>query len=759
MPWLQTQTYEGFTEKMSEIDTGRSADLTINVWPTATNCIDWSQDADIVVAAGDDVQLLIPKLKTMDDAPTAMWELIRLRVNAFSDAELEQQDPISSRSASIGEEISTAEAVAVKWTPPGIAKHGRCGLFVHTQNLLLSIWAPENRPKSPQDWKRRTIVNRELQRHYERIYPKEKQKPGQPRSERLKELIRVRAFGLSKHDGTNKHPALAHHLENVCYIATSNDNNDVVILRCFRGDEEDGGIQLKAEAHFSITGENPTQSNLTWTFEDYMVKSRFVQHLSWSPWIRTRDGGLKSLLACGTRSKLCFKCVHLLFLNGEPKIEIEDFEGSVNLETPWTSDVILDWLSESNEEEYGKLLAYTADEVMLFTIDMLGDAIIRHAKYERKEWGQVAGALFLLDSNRGKTFAQFLRHMSISDNILTCLELDDLSPTDVHNSGLIDAVKHNRKIYDSKFGTHGDVLVRIWGLAGSPLHDLAVLSATFHPSNSPEYIIPADMSSRVIFQSTGRDDFMTQAIQQSASSEAIAFSAKWITKDLKTQPEKNKATWALLDQIDKAMAAITIHEPDPATSSFKDLLYTSNSLTRLRYERILSLVTGHNDAAAEMEKQVLEHLAIKVLQVPPSRYTDSKHSRLVLSNLRRILVKLNLSTDKAHDEACEKCDICMSSINFDEYAFAQCNKGHKFRRCALTFLAIQAPRISKSCGICGKQYLRSSHVENQNPAAVRGDDVDMIDASADASAPTIPLTELLLTACIRCIYCGGKFVG
>jgi hypothetical protein len=59
MPWLQTQVYGGFTEQMSQEDKSRADDLTINVWPTTTDCVDWSQDAEVVISAGDDLQLLV----------------------------------------------------------------------------------------------------------------------------------------------------------------------------------------------------------------------------------------------------------------------------------------------------------------------------------------------------------------------------------------------------------------------------------------------------------------------------------------------------------------------------------------------------------------------------------------------------------------------------------------------------------------------------------------------------------------------------
>ena len=76
-------------------------------------------------------------------------------------------------------------------------------------------------------------------------------------------------------------------------------------------------------------------------------------------------------------------------------------------------------------------------------------------------------------------------------------------------------------------------------------------------------------------------------------------------------------------------------------------------------------------------------------------------------------------------------------------------------RCGLTFLAIQAPGLCNFCGICGKQYLKSSSVEIQNPIPGVTNDIEM--------DPTIigkkPLSEQLAAACNKCVYCGGKFVG
>jgi hypothetical protein len=70
-------------------------------------------------------------------------------------------------------------------------------------------------------------------------------------------------------------------------------------------------------------------------------------------------------------------------------------------------------------------------------------------------------------------------------------------------------------------------------------------------------------------------------------------------------------------------------------------------------------------------------------------------------------------------------------------------------RCGLTFLAIQAPGITKHCGICGKRFLSDAYLLSQED--------DSEEQSINPQKPT--LLELLLIACDRCIYCGGKFIG
>ncbi|KAK5162632.1 hypothetical protein LTR04_003214 [Oleoguttula sp. CCFEE 6159] len=104
-------------------------------------------------------------------------------------------------------------------------------------------------------------------------------------------------------------------------------------------------------------------------------------------------------------------------------------------------------------------------------------------------------------------------------------------------------------------------------------------------------------------------------------------------------------------------------------------------------------------------------------------------------------------------------------------------------RCALTFLAIQAPGISKFCGLCGIQYLNDSILQEDveiAPAslsqpsngidedgqtlkdALNAEDggVEQIVTEGKQGANKIAtLARILFATCDVCVYCGGKYVG
>ena len=80
----------------------------------------------------------------------------------------------------------------------------------------------------------------------------------------------------------------------------------------------------------------------------------------------------------------------------------------------------------------------------------------------------------------------------------------------------------------------------------------------------------------------------------------------------------------------------------------------------------------------------------------------------------------------------------------------------------MTFLAIQAPFITRRCGICGKQYLKEKYLKEDAPESSKtGRQVGNVDdqAGMDDENPKISLARLLFAVCDRCTFCGGKFIG
>ena len=187
------------------------------------------------------------------------------------------------------------------------------------------------------------------------------------------------------------------------------------------------------------------------------------------------------------------------------------------------------------------------------------------------------------------------------------------------------------------------------------------------------------MVSVVTFDPTGSTDYIMKAIESDASTEALILSLRWALRQHKTQPEKKTAAWKLLDDLDKALQYSPALTYDPSTASFSDMLYASPALLRLRYERLVSLLLGHAEAAEDTSKQIIEKIVVPILQIPSTRYKSTPGSRILLANFKHALVSIGLAPDIDGGLEREECDICSATIEFGELGFARCGSGHKFR--------------------------------------------------------------------------------
>jgi hypothetical protein len=334
--------------------------------------------------------------------PDQLWEKLHLRTNAFDIDEVDVEDPIAFHSLSVGEEISSSEVVALQWSPQGLAKHGRCALAVLTQNLALSIWGPTAQPRSLAGWKRLLVINRVLQRYFTALYPEEKRSPDQDRSERLKRLQRIRAFTWSPPalliPFAERHPYAGSESCKGNFLAVSNDNNEVILIRLasfmrMASSLEDIEKAVSVVARFSIMPGDATLPNLSWSFEDYANNQSYVAKLAWSPWIDAEDASLVAVIVCATRSRLEFRRVRASTTPNGLKVHTETFESNVILTTPWSPGGILRWLPLEDQEANLKLLAFTGGNVLIYDVNALEGSVRTLAKHTRDDWDSVAGTL------------------------------------------------------------------------------------------------------------------------------------------------------------------------------------------------------------------------------------------------------------------------------------------------------------------------------------------------------------------------------
>ena len=171
-------------------------------------------------------------------------------------------------------------------------------------------------------------------------------------------------------------------------------------------------------------------------------------------------------------------------------------------------------------------------------------------------------------------------------------------------------------------------------------------------------------------------------------------------------------------------------------------------------------------------------------------------------------------------EMFELCEFCGEIIGWTESMDARCANGHVFGqlhcslsclcsqsietklsfgyltipslgRCALTFLAIQAPGLTKKCRMCQKECLDDAFMKHWHTQSITGlaeandnhtdQHADGSDNSQDgfgqngtspclrqhdllpednqhAGVGTWSLPQALIVACNVCLYCGGKYV-
>ena len=234
------------------------ADIELPFHPTATDCLAWSDDGSLAVAAGGFVHLLvrvstmcitldlhahgyqIPRRGVANDENNAFksnpWVHINFRIDTYTTDEWPPQKLDDLDDFCIGEEQSTSTVVKLSWSPIGLAKHKRPTLAVLTTNHVLSLWASASNPNFASTWQRVLVINKAFENPlYDDSLDREDDLPSCPRS---RKLSRVRSMSwapsdLSKSLSTEEDDANFPHNASkpVQYLAVTNDADEVAVVQ------------------------------------------------------------------------------------------------------------------------------------------------------------------------------------------------------------------------------------------------------------------------------------------------------------------------------------------------------------------------------------------------------------------------------------------------------------------------------------------------------------------------------------------------
>ncbi|KAF1983508.1 hypothetical protein K402DRAFT_163099 [Aulographum hederae CBS 113979] len=532
-----------------------SGGKTVNCSLGTTNTLRWSEDCELAWATGDYVQIMIPKLRAKFDtaAPRSLdsaIDIISIRTNQFTELEYPLRRAASATFWSIGEEVSGSNAVAIEWSPAGLAKNKKCALGVLTSNLILSIWECNSRLPVARNWERKLCVNHVLREYYLGLRnPCRGQVQQDPieDDEQLRRRQRVRSFAWSPPIRVSDKQHWSEHL-----LAVANDNLEIVLIRVQSPytsvfGQSWSGTVLK---HFSVSTERNTVSTHArlYDMEEAVWNRSFATNLSWSPSWKVEDRIHVSVLTFSSFNSIIIQPLRLeltstggasLTLNLEKPLEtMSSFKG--RLTGP------MQWERVGPDSADFSLVAFAQDEVKIATLssernqgsegwDMkwrsfdLGD-----------QWDVVTG--FTLTRSLAGFVLHYTTHVStINDSSPSTIYFTpEWEKQDINRPPFwYDQIKGRQSLFSSKNKLHGHAVAKIWGLAASPFGDLVASCATLHPSKLMEYIIEAHDQCFIDITRLSEPDAGRQSIlpkkggacqTQDVSKEAIMFNVKrWMS--------------------------------------------------------------------------------------------------------------------------------------------------------------------------------------------------------------------------------------
>ncbi|PYI02357.1 hypothetical protein BO78DRAFT_410668 [Aspergillus sclerotiicarbonarius CBS 121057] len=705
--------------------------LELPLFPSCYDCLAWSADGELAIAAGEYIQILTPKNTVgqseydSTQSPINNWHSTRFRVNVFTNHEWPTIDPQNRDNFSLGAEQSISTVVALAWSPPGLAKYRRCVLAVLTSNLQLSLYEPVGFQGK---WTRVAIVNHTLGNHFKSFIQDEGMnlRKSNIRSFAWSPPLKLTATETAPYAVLPAESRWGWHL-----LSVANDYNDVIFLSVQRSSTELSTpyqASVLSVTHLPDPEGNYSQLQPSSIFAKILKSKVKILSMSWGPWLHAsveNENSASGYLAVthGTTLRVIQLDIdmtsrsHGTSPEPHPKLKATSKE---NTAAVCHKDL-------SGYHFSGPLAWLHTDDsptVCLAAGILAGLLLIKfpkeHQKGARSSGRARLQELPFYEISDTEKDVDTQRHLGPITAILVTMDTASQNPVlyGATAGGYIGAVpfgdgksEHSilpvpwqdqlddiRERYDFDRDLGGLAVARAWGLTS--YNGIVAAGITVHPGDMIEYRTAAEERLTIIISpdESKSDGVPSQTVDNSSDPQhrrdaVLGYILHFEENDENRQPLSSKILYAT--------ACCTIVE-----STNTALLYQAHKvLVRL------ATVTGAD-------------VADELLKCSISKNTIAPKSAEAL--------------DGPGGQMFERCDICGAGIDWYSSQEAQCATGHVFVRCGVTSLAIQDPGASKLCSSCGREYL--------NPDGIEPSESDLQNTC-----------RTLFDAFDTCVYCKGKY--
>ncbi|KAJ4303509.1 hypothetical protein N0V90_002405 [Kalmusia sp. IMI 367209] len=390
-------------------------------------------------------------------------------------------------------------------------------------------------------------------------------------------------------------------------------------------------------------------------------------------------------------------------------------------------------------------------------------------------------------------------------------------------------LSESQALFSAEHELKGHVRTKVWGLSTSPLGDFIAACSSVHPSDMMEYGPPNDR--RTTIAVSGLRSYDQQASvaipNEYFSAEGLVFTLrKWLDSTGDRRNLKSSTVEEIARKVFQKHWKPSPRDPsnwytpsgDPGALQklvvgAKQDIFLNEHTIKDRCSILVTQICSPSESTdlpraliAYRLAKAIERLPEELAYATPFSTEIRKHHRHVVALINFVMgseeasQQVEASESDAANEPCDHCDFCQAVIPLTDLSSATCTNGHQFPRCGLSFLAIQAPRITKYCGLCKTPFLSEEFVRIQevastvsrsrksvapeglipsvetvdaderiNGSTTGGEDASMADTPQADGEPQmegaeignlpLSLARVLFLACDVCIYCGGKFTG